>query len=149
MCITNLHGPFDPWPSGVSCLSTSLLSFLTFLIGLVLGHRLAIGRDKRKEFNTSAEKFSASFVQTRQSLRSQNQDVREIITAAVISDQEKALIAFERFLSEREQREILAAWSSYTSGPFTRSPGSLSKRPEDIAKAQAKLDALLKFAAPR
>lgn len=30
---------------------TGLISFLTFLLGLILGHWLAIGRDKRKEFN--------------------------------------------------------------------------------------------------
>ncbi|MBF6022798.1 hypothetical protein [Lysobacter niastensis] len=27
------------------------MSFITFLLGLILGHWLAIGRDKRKEFN--------------------------------------------------------------------------------------------------
>lgn len=30
------------------------LSILTFLLGLILGNRLAIGRDKRKEFNEVA-----------------------------------------------------------------------------------------------
>lgn len=32
----------------------SLLSILTFLLGLLLGNWLAIGRDKRKEFNEAA-----------------------------------------------------------------------------------------------
>lgn len=32
-------------------METALLSILTFLLGLILGHWLAIGRDKRKEFN--------------------------------------------------------------------------------------------------
>lgn len=35
-------------------MSTELVSFLTFLLGLALGHWLAIGRDKRKEFNDAA-----------------------------------------------------------------------------------------------
>lgn len=32
-------------------MTTALLSLLTFFLGLILGHWLAIGRDKRKEFN--------------------------------------------------------------------------------------------------
>jgi hypothetical protein len=31
-----------------------ILSLLTFFLGLILGHWLAIGRDKRKEFNDNA-----------------------------------------------------------------------------------------------
>jgi len=32
-------------------MTATLISFLTFLLGLLLGNWLAIGRDKRKEFN--------------------------------------------------------------------------------------------------
>ncbi len=32
-------------------MTVTLISFLTFLLGLLLGNWLAIGRDKRKEFN--------------------------------------------------------------------------------------------------
>jgi hypothetical protein len=35
-------------------METGLISFLTFLLGLLLGNWLAIGRDKRKEFNEAA-----------------------------------------------------------------------------------------------
>ncbi len=115
----------------------------------MLGHWLAIGRDKRKEFNAAADKFRAAFFQTIQLLRSQTQDVFNIITPAVINDQEKALIEFERFLSKSKRAALTAAWSSYSSGPYTTAPGSLTKRPSDIANAQAKLEALLKCAAPR
>lgn len=35
-------------------MATGLISVLSFLLGLILGHWLAIGRDKRKEFNEAA-----------------------------------------------------------------------------------------------
>ena len=35
-------------------METGLVSILTFLLGLLLGNWLAIGRDKRKEFNEAA-----------------------------------------------------------------------------------------------
>lgn len=36
-------------------MNTVLISLLTFLVGLLLGHRFALWRDTRKEFNTKLE----------------------------------------------------------------------------------------------
>lgn len=33
------------------------VSLLTFFLGLILGHRFALGRDKRKEFNSAASEL--------------------------------------------------------------------------------------------
>jgi len=35
--------------------STAVVSIVTFFLGLLLGHWLALGRDKRKEFNEAAQ----------------------------------------------------------------------------------------------
>jgi hypothetical protein len=40
-------------------LNSVLLSLLTFFVGLFVGNRLAIGRDKRKEFNEAAQPIRA------------------------------------------------------------------------------------------
>lgn len=43
-------------------MATILTSAFTFLLGLVLGHRLAISRDKRKEFNDAAAPIRGWFL---------------------------------------------------------------------------------------
>jgi len=42
-----------PW-HGVRCIAVTetLIGLITFFIGLLIGNRMAIGRDKRKEFNS-------------------------------------------------------------------------------------------------
>jgi hypothetical protein len=130
-------------------LNNQLISVLTFLLGLVLGHWLAIGRDKRKEFNAAAERFYAHFLSTIQLLRAGSQDVFTIITPAVLKDQERAVIEFERFLPKSRQVRLNTAWSKYSSSPHTTAPGSLDKRPIDIASALANIEAMLKCASPR
>lgn len=39
----------------ISLTEASIISLLTFLVGLLLGHRLHLQRDRRKEFNDAAE----------------------------------------------------------------------------------------------
>lgn len=39
----------------ISLTEASIVSILTFLVGLLLGHRLQLQRDRRKEFNVAAE----------------------------------------------------------------------------------------------
>ena len=40
-------------------MNSVLLNIITFLVGLLVGNRLAIGRDKRKEFNEAAQPIRA------------------------------------------------------------------------------------------
>ena len=126
-----------------------MISVLTFLLGLVLGHWLAVVRDRRKELNNAAERFRSAFLPSIQLLRAGQQDVFTIITPGVIKDQERALIEFERFLTKAQRVALNAAWSKYSVGPHTTSPGSLNKRPSDIAVALTNIEAVLAYAAPR
>jgi hypothetical protein len=43
----------------VTLTEASVVSILTFLVGLIVGHRFALLRDKRKEFNDSAAPLRA------------------------------------------------------------------------------------------
>ncbi len=46
-------------------LTALAISTVTFLIGLVGGNRLAIGRDRRKEFNTAIEPIRGMLIKER------------------------------------------------------------------------------------
>ena len=43
----------------LSIYASYMLSLLTFFMGLMIGHRLALGRDKRKEFNEKATELNS------------------------------------------------------------------------------------------
>lgn len=43
-----------------------LISLFTFFLGLFLGHRLALGRDRRKEFNDIAQPIRAVLLKERE-----------------------------------------------------------------------------------
>lgn len=61
-------------------LQNPLLSLLTFLIGLLVGHRTALWRDLRKEFNEAADPVRAWLLRERRApnWRSSAPDVVEI-----------------------------------------------------------------------
>ncbi len=53
-------------------MTATLISFLTFLLGLLLGNWLAIGRDKRKEFNDAVAPIRSWLLMQRDELSPYN-----------------------------------------------------------------------------
>lgn len=104
---------------------------------------------RRQHFNEAAAHFRAAFVDTIYALRGGKMDVFLILTDSELADQERAMIRFEQFLTPAERVRLDAAWTQYSAGPHTDSPGSLDKRPGDIARTQANIQAVLKCAMPR
>lgn len=54
----------------ISLEQSAIVGLLTFLLGLILGHRLSLGRDKRKEFNEIATPIRANLLKQIEVLRS-------------------------------------------------------------------------------
>ncbi len=53
----------------IKILTTPLFSLVTLLLGFLIGNRLAIGRDRRKEFNTAADVLDEILTKERDSPR--------------------------------------------------------------------------------
>jgi len=104
---------------------------------------------RRLSYNEAAARFRAAFVETIFELRAGKQDVFKVITEQAVAAQERALIEFEPFLSDKERLTLKATWNAYKDGPHTRAPGSLDNRPNDIARAEKNLYALLNCALPK
>jgi len=93
---------------------------VTFLVGLWGGHRLAIGRDRRKEFNEAAAKFRSAFTEIRKTIRESQSGVRgfrqtdffQLFTDSYQS-QYDALIHFKDHLNCKEQEAIEKAWEKH------------------------------------
>jgi len=89
------------------------LSSVSFLIGVLIGHWLAVGRDRRSEYNKAAQQFREVFNSTLQKLQSPHTGVAWDI---LIKDYERhhiAVIEFENYLKGWERNKFLKAWNNY------------------------------------
>ena len=84
-----------------------LSATLGVLVGGLIGHRFALFRDKRKEFNQISEPI---FVELENQLLAVNQGSYPICSS-ILSDQE--LITFKRFLSSKEKSKFNSDLSKY------------------------------------
>jgi len=100
-----------------------LISTVTFLLGLLIGHRLALGRDKRKEFNDCAEQFRSVFLEAVHRLTDQDneQGIYEFLEGSFALFK-KAVISFRSHLHKRKRRAFDRAWNSYRYGINSSDP---------------------------
>lgn len=104
----------------IQILTDPLFSFITLLLGFLIGHRLSIGRDKRQEFNKAAAGFRDAFLPEATflthdanigGLGSYNK-LHEILRAGYLR-QLKALEVFKPSLSITQRAAIYHAWDKY------------------------------------
>ena len=83
-------------------LQNPLLSTLTFLVGLLVGHRTALGRDIRQEFNRAADPVQ-SFLLSELGLPSAYRVRPDLV----------ALYGVEQRLPRWKRKRFTAAWQGY------------------------------------
>lgn len=119
-------------------LSTGI-SFLTFLLGLLLGHRLKLSNERRKEFNESASPIYYSLETQRRTLE------RGDCPGNLLS--ENTFIEIQRRMPSKQRRDFITAVKNYAlaqdvcgshiSGDFVLS------KPEPLIKAIEELQLFL------
>lgn len=136
---------FRRWPPfTVPChMSTSLVvGLLTFLLGLLLGHRMTLWREHRKEFNEVAARI-------RVALKSRRSEPRPYVGTACKIDAAD-LERFERLLGGGKRAKFRRAWTNYQAERERTEQDSYGQafyqNPEVVA---ASLDQLIPFTSLR
>ena len=103
----------------IKILTDPLFPLVTLLLGFLIGHRLAIGRDKRNDFNKAASIFRDTFLPERLLLdirhapdASKSNSAMEIIEPAIPRHTE-AMLRFIDNLSWWKQICFTRAWNKY------------------------------------
>lgn len=136
-------------------------AFVSGLCGVLLGHRLNIGRDKRKEIAIAKQKFKAAFLPEYTSLRGPGDpgDIYAILQNAFERHQ-KAIYEFVVFIPFYRQQKFMKTWENYCCCKNKR--GDVSTYLEQYATdghsyaytkeikdtAIKRIDALLKYSKP-
>lgn len=99
-------------PSAIEILSSPFFSLVTLLLGFLIGHRLAIGRDRRKEFNAARDEFRKAFNQAIADINSDN----SVFYNLMGSIDQKCYVAYLNFrhhLTGACRKEYDEAWKQY------------------------------------
>lgn len=104
----------------IKILTDPLFPLITLLLGFLIGHRLAIGRDKRNEFSKAAAIFRETFLPEATFLRhdanigglGHTNNLHEILRTGYLR-QLKALEIFKSYLSTTERATIDRTWDEY------------------------------------
>jgi hypothetical protein len=109
----------------IEIFTSPFFPLVTLLLGFLVGHRLSIGRDKRKEFNDAATIFRNAFIPETTFLRhnanvgelGSSNDLGELLSFAYVRRHLKALEIFKNYLSPEDNRSIDKAWKEYCYHP--------------------------------
>lgn len=134
---------------------------LGVIIGGVLTYLFSVRLEKRRNFNTIAERFRKAFVDEVNALRYTNEDPANILSGSFIKH-ESAVFELKHVLRGREGKRFEKAWIEYNPGvqhPGNHEPPSMSQyfsmQSPDIdteevrALAIKRIENLLRFAKPK
>jgi hypothetical protein len=86
-------------PSAINILTSPLFSIVTLLLGFLIGNHLAIGRDRRKEFNAAADVMDGILTKERDILNPSSTidfyAFRRVLNKSELSSFDKCLEKYE------------------------------------------------------
>jgi hypothetical protein len=92
----------------------------TAIIGFLAGHFLAMGRDRRKEFNEAAAKFREAFAKIRKTINDSHPGISKMgqtdffmLFTESYDRQYEALIHFKDHLSRKQQEALEKTWEQH------------------------------------
>ena len=140
-----------------------IFSILCGLVGFLLGNRLAIGRDKRNDFNKAADVFRNAFNETllllnpQSFIDKQGEDTYSKLRKTIVQ-QEKAALEFSQILSKRKRKAFDRVWKEYCYDDNNQntkslvkyaSHGSAIKNQKARTVAFDRINKLMEFAKPK
>ena len=140
-----------------------LFSIACGLVGFLIGNRLAIGRDKRNDFNRAADIFRNTFneplllLNPQSFIDKQGEDTYSKLEKNIIK-QEKIALEFSQFLSKRKRKAFVRAWKEFCYDDNNHnikflekyaSHGSVIKNQKARTVAFDRINKLMEFAKPK
>ena len=152
----------------IEILTSPGFSLATLLLGFFMGHRLAIGRDKRNDFNKAAAIFREAFLPEIVFLRhnakvagsNASDDVGGTLSFGHLHRHLRAFEVFRSYLSTKKKAGIDKAWQKYCRDPDNPEAlcfGQYSCKPTENTPARKaefkkialeRIEEILKYAAP-
>lgn len=87
-----------------------IVPVITLILGLLLGHKLSLGRDKRKEFNDIATPI---YIKLENQLDRANSNLYPVIDASKISQEE--ITRLKRAISKQKSNKLQETYEHYNS----------------------------------
>ncbi len=138
----------------IEFLTGPAFSLVTLLFGFLIGHRLAIGRDKRNEFSKAAATFRDAFLPEIIFLRhnanipgsSASGDVGQKLSYGHLHRHLKAFEVFRDYLSTKKKAGLDKAWQKYCYNADNQKTLCFNQYSRKVALER--IEEILKFAKP-